>query len=474
MKTQPKELYILNFVSMWECFSYYGMRVLLVLFMIHEFNLTDSEAFSLYAVYTTLVELGGVFGGIIADRFLGLKRTILFGGWTIVCGHLSLIIPESQLCFYLGLGLIITGTGLFRSNIPALIGRFYEENDPRRDAGYTLYYTGINLGGFLAALLCGIVGEIYGWHAGFGLAAFGMILGMLVFGVCLKKQLNRDETLNPVTFKPSPIANICLFLGIVIAAPLAGLAVYSQAFIAPLFPVVIMAAIYYVCKQAKNCTQFEKKGLITIGASILFLIIFYGYEEQIGSTLILFAERHIDRETLFGVVPSSSLVTFNPLTILILGPLLARLLEKITLSISLKIAMSFVFLSGAFALLYGGSFGLPEDGMLSIAYLIGSIFLISLGELFIGPTVYAVASQNSPKALQGLVMGMITLGYSLSNLFSGFLSQMMAITEETANLSISSLSVYRDGFLLMTVFGGSIAFSLLIFNQLTKKSKVVL
>jgi POT family proton-dependent oligopeptide transporter len=134
MKSQPKELFLLNFVSMWECFSYYGMRVLLVLFMIHEFDLSDSEAFGFYALYTTLVEFGGVFGGMIADRLLGLKRTIMLGGWTIVCGHLSLIVPESKLCFYLGLGLIIVGTSLFRSNNPALIGKTNQENDPRRDA----------------------------------------------------------------------------------------------------------------------------------------------------------------------------------------------------------------------------------------------------------------------------------------------------------------------------------------------------
>lgn len=464
MKSQPKQLFLLNFVSMWECFSYYGMRVLLVLFMIHEFDLTDSEAFGFYALYTTLVEFGGIFGGMIADRLLGLKRTIMFGGWTIVCGHLSLIVPESKIFFYLGLGLIIIGTSLFRSNIPALIGKSYNENDPRRDAGYTLYYTGINFGGFLAAILCGIVGEIYGFHAGFGLAAFGMILGMIIFGSTRKMFAEENNPLNMQFGK----ANLAVFLGILVASPLAGLTIYFEAFLTPYFPIVVMFGMYYIYRKTRNCTAVEKKGLKTLTFSLIFLIIFYGCEEQIGSTLILFGERFVDRQTMFGLIPSSSFVTFNPLTILIAGPLLAKCLSQVSLKVEGKIAFSFVFLSLAFLLLYIGCMFSENSDAISVGYLIGCIVLISAGELFIGPTIYVVASKNAPKAFQGLVMGMVTLGFSLSNLFSGFLSQMMAMSEDA-----SSLDVYMDGFLKVAILGASVAVVLLIFNQYNKKSVVM-
>lgn len=463
MKSQPKELYLLNFVSMWECFSYYGMRVLLVLFMIHEFELTDGQAFGFYALYTTLVEFGGIFGGMIADKYLGLKRTIIFGGWTIVFGHMSLIVPESELFFFMGLGLIIVGTSLFRSNIVALIGQCYEdgpEDDKRRDAGFTLYYTGINLGGFLATLLCGFVAEIYGFHAGFGLAAFGMILGMLVFGLFCgtKTKETKKELL-------VGCPNLLLILGITLTTPLCALAICNQEYVMPFFPVVALAGIYYVFKQTKECTPSEKKGLNTILISIVFLIIFYACEEQIGSSLILFATRHVDLETVFGQFPASSLVTFNPLTILIVGPLLARLLRQVTLGFNQKIAMSFAFLCSAFLLLYSGCLACGE--MLYIGYLIGCICLISIGELFIGPTIYAVAAKNSPKALQGLVMGMITLGFSLSNLLSGFLSQTMAVTDE-----LSTLQIYMSGFLIMICLAAVLAVAPILLNkQLSAENK---
>jgi len=422
--------------------------------MIHEFDLTDSQAFGFYALYTTLVEFGGIFGGIIADRFLGLKRTIICGGWTIVCGHLSLVVPNSEIFFYLGLGLIIVGTSLFRSNIPALIGKSYEENDSRLDAGYTLYYTGINFGGFLAAVICGIVGEVYGYHAGFGLAAFGMILGMIVFGY-FGNYFKEDV-------KPTK-KSFLVVAGIIVAAPLAGFAVYSQDILTPYFPIVVLMGIFYVFKQAKSCTPFEKKGLKKLSLSVIFLIIFYGCEEQIGSTLILFGERYVNRETIFGLIPSASFVTFNPLTILIVGPILAKLLKKIPLNVESKLGISFMFLSGAFLLIYVGCGLCMDGGILSIGYLIGCIVLISLGELFIGPTIYAIASKNSPKALQGLCMGIVTLGFSLSNLLSGILSQTMAMSQESA-----SLDIYRDGFLNIVLIGSSIATMLLIFNRYKK------
>src|SRR5262249_16053523 len=145
-----------------------------------ELGYSDEKAFGLYALYTTLIELGGIGGGIVADRYLGLKRSIVLGGITIALGHLSMTVPYSEFTFFLGLGLIVLRTSLFRSNVAAFLGHFYDENDPRREAGYTLYYTGINIGGFLATIGCGIVGEMYGWHAGFGLAAIGMLLGLIV------------------------------------------------------------------------------------------------------------------------------------------------------------------------------------------------------------------------------------------------------------------------------------------------------
>ncbi len=451
MKTQPKALYLLNFVSMWECFSYYGMRVLLVLYMVHELHYSDEKAFGMYAVYTTLVELGGVLGGIAADRYLGLKRSIILGGVTIALGHISMTLPNSQEAFLLGLGLIIGGTSLFRSNVAAFLGQFYEENDPRRDAGYTLYYTGINIGGFLAAIACGIIGEVYGWHAGFGLAALGMLSGLvaLFFG---RSMLQSKGELTAANKGATKIGTF----GVILAAPLAALMIYYYQFITPLIPVAVIALMYYIYRQIKTTAAANIAGYKRLGLYLVFLILFYGCEEQLGSTLVLFGERHVDRSTIFGTIPAASLVTFNPLTILVVGPLFSKLLQRIPLQGLTKIGLSFGFLSAAFCVLYAGCAFAQQETEVSVIYAIVSIVLISLGELLLGPTVYATASSIAPKSFSGLVMGAVALGYSLANLSSGYLSQMMTVNEAER-----SIDVYMRGFLAIGLVALVVAVTLI-------------
>jgi len=460
MKTQaqPRALYLLNFVSMWECFSYYGMRVLLVLFMVHELHYEDGQAFGLYALYTTLVEFGGVLGGLAADRYLGLKRSIVCGGVTIALGHLCMVLPDSQLSFFLGLGLIISGTSLFRSNVAAFLSEFYEENDPRRDAGYTLYYTGINLGGFLASILCGIVGEVYGWHAGFGLAAIGMLAGNIALYMGRKMLQDKGEIAQPIQN-----ANLVSVAGLAATALVSGVALYFYFYVMPLFPFVAAGLVYYIYRQIKGSVSTGMQGFGRLGLYLVFMVIYYGCEEQLGSSLVLFAERHVNRETLFGSIPAASLVTFNPLTILIIGPFVAYLLQKIRLDGLNKIGLSFTFLGAAFGLLYAGGMFLTISQEVSLGYAVGSIVLISIGELLIGPTVYVTASEVAPKALQGLVMGTVTLAFSLANLFSGFLSQMMAVGETD-----NSLEVYTSGFWLIGCGSLALALTIIMINNRQK------
>lgn len=457
MKTQPKALFLLNFVSMWECFSYYGMRVLLVLYMVGELGYSDEKAFGMYALYITLVELGGVIGGIAADRYLGLKRAIVLGGITIVLGHVCMTLPDSQMLFILGLGLIVAGTGLFRSNVTALLGEFYDKNDPQRAAGYTLFYTGINIGGFLASVACGIVGEVYGWHAGFGLAALGMLSGLVVlyFGRAILGTKGELE-------KPAKSATKIGTLGLGFAAPLAAAMIYYYREVAPIVPAAIGGLLYYVYSQIKKTSLETKAGYKRLGIYLVFLVLYYGCEEQLGSSLVLFAERHVDRGTPFGIIPAASLVTCNPLTILAIGPLFSGLLRKLPLTGFTKIGISFLMLGGAFCVLYIGTLLADQGQEVPLAYAMSSIVLISLGELLIGPTVFATASEVAPKALSGLIMGAVSLGYSLANMFSGLLSQMMTVTD-----SMQSLEVYKSGF--GAIATGAFALSALLFIITTRK-----
>lgn len=462
--SQPKALYLLNFISMWECFSYYGMRALLILFMVHELNYSDENAFALYALYITLIEFGGVLGGIIADRWLGLKRCIAFGAATIALGHIFMAMPDSTLFFFLGLGAIVAGTAFFKSNVPAYLGEYYEENDLRRDPGYTLYYTGINIGGFLAAIACGIVGEVYGWHAGFGLAALGMLAGNIAL-LCGRKILNVNTSPKIGVKKPNLLAG----LGLCLLVPAFALALYCYTYMTFVFPVVVIGVLAYILLQLKNSSNFQMSSLLKLGVYVLLLVLFYGCEEQLGSSLVLFSERHVDRETVFGILPAASIITFNPLTIILAGPILSKVLNKVPISGLTKIAISFCLLGSAFILLYFGSVQATLTGEVSLAYAIISILLIGLGEIFIGPTVYSYASEVSPKGFQGLFMGIVTIGYSLANLVSGFLSQMMSISENE-----SSLEIYSSGFWLIGISTLLVAVVLFaVVNLFTQKENQV-
>lgn len=444
MNKQPKALYLLNFVSMWECFSYYGMRVLLVLYMVHQLHYREDKAFGMYALYTTLVELGSVVGGIAADRFLGLKKSIVIGGIIIALGHLSLTFSD---LFFLGLGFIIVGTSLFRSNVPAFLGQFYDEHDPRKERGYSLYYIGINLGGFLASILCGIVGEVYGWHAGFGLASFGMISGLIVLFMGRKIMLQKCE------IKPSmPNAVKWGAFGAALAAPVAALMIYHYQVVTLLVPFGAALLLYYIWREIRASSALVMENYKKLALYLVFLILFYGCEEQLGSTLLLFGERHVERGTIFGAIPAASLITFNPLTILLIGPLFSKIVEKIRLESLTKIGISFAFLAAAFAILYAASLFPNKENEILLFYAIVSIILISLGELLLAPTVYLTASEIAPKSLSGLIMGAVSLGYSLANLFSGLLSQMMAVTTPD-----ESLHVYMRGFITIAISAAALS-----------------
>lgn len=459
MIAQPRGLYLINFISMWECFSYYGMRALLVLFMVQELAFNDSEAFALYALYITLIEFGGLIGGVIADRLLGLKRSIAMGGLTIVLGHTALAFNSYQEGFYLGLGLIVAGTALFRSNIAAFLGQFYGENDPRRDSGYVIYYTGINVGSFLASLSCGLVAELYGWEAGFGLAALGMLSGILalLLGYQLLPQSEGQKK------GAAPLLGGLAILGLLIG--LATLSLTYMSVSAMVFPFLVALGMLYFLWSIKDCSTSDLKQFRRLALYILSLVIFYGCEEQLGSSLVLFAERHVDREFLWGTIPATALIMFNPLTILMAGPLFLKLLKKWEPRDFSKLMVSYLFLASSFGLLWICSLRASE-GEVGLFPAISSIVLIGLGEILIGPLVLAFASKTGPQSLRGVVMGMVTFGFSLANLVSGWLSQLMAVVDEN-----SSLSTYVSGF---GYIGAGLAAVTLVFVFIVMKSSAKL
>lgn len=457
MNRQPKALYLIASVQMWECFSFYGMRVLLVLYMINILHFSDAKAFGIFALYTGLAELGGIVGGMIADRFLGLRRAITLGGWLIASGHLTLALGSHTQVFFPALALIIVGSSLFSTNLSALLSLYYEDEDPRREAGYTLFYAGINLGSLLASLLCGFIGEQFGWHFGFGLAAIGMLMGNLTlqfFGAILEGK-GCERVLRKTAWIPM-VFLICF-----------GVFCVSQSMV---YEHIVIHFVPWICLLAVGYVAFRlfnSAGPIKLARLILYLLglaLFFAAEEQMGSSLMLFSDRYATKAMLGVPIPPAVLQSINPAVIIVFGTLMNVLCQRLRGG-ALRIVISFAMAAVAFGgLVAACAYAVPP---IPILLVMGAVLLISIAELMIGPAVYSFCSELATGGNKGMVMGLIPIGFSLASAIGGYLSKRMAVDEE-----MPSLGIYQDGFatiaavlLLAAVLIGS---ALMIVSRLMK------
>lgn len=442
---QPRSLFLLFFVEMWERFSYYGMRVLLVLYMIERLHLSDFQAFGVYALYTALVEMGAIAGGYFADRIFGLRPSIILGGSLIALGHLSLTFESGTHLFFLGLALIITGSTLFISNIKALLGLFYEKNDARREAGFTLFYTGINVGGFMATLLCGWVGQTFGWHLGFGLAAGGMLLGLGVL-VGMKHLLEgKGEAPAGVSLLKKGTFVFGIF-----CAPI-GLAYFlkTPALLTPFLPLVGVGTLCYIALKLRNFSPEVKREVRALVGLIALLVLYFTFEELMGSLLMVFCERHVDRAVATLTIPSSVLMAINPLTVILFGALLAKFRgRKGQVSgvdgVRRNCSLAFLILGGAFAFLTGGGLLAHVTGLVPVGFVGVSFFLIAFGELFLAPPIFSYCSEVAPREMKGVLMALVIMGFSYASLISGSLGQLVARVQE--------ISTHGEGVGIYTLF----------------------
>lgn len=439
MRSQPKALYLIASVQMWECFSFYGMRVLLVLYMINILQFTDARAFGIFALYTGLVELGGIVGGMLADRFLGLRRAITLGGWLIASGHLTLAFGSHSQVFFPALALIIVGSSLFSTNLSALLSLYYADEDPRREAGYTLFYAGINLGSLLASLLCGFIGEHFGWHYGFGLAAIGMLMGNLTlqfFGSILEGKGREKER------RQSKRAWIFMALLICLGVYSISQSLVYEDFVLPFVPWICLFAVSYVAIRLLNSAGPKKLARLIL--YLLGLALFFAAEEQMGSSLMLFSDRHVSKALLGIPIPPAALQSVNPAVIILFGTLMNVLCHRLRGG-----AMRIVIPFGMAAAAFGGLAAACAYASLPIPILLvmGAVLLISFAELMIGPAVYCFCSEFATDGNKGMVMGLVPIGFSMASAIGGYLSKRMAVEEE-----VQSLAIYQEGFATIAEF----------------------
>jgi POT family proton-dependent oligopeptide transporter len=421
---QPVGLFLLFGVEMWERFSYYGMRALLVLFLVdHQrggFGWDKASAQKLYGLYGFSAYLLPVFGGWLADRIIGTHRSMVIGSVIIMAGHLCLAASgASHAFFFLGLVLIVLGTGFFKSNVSTMVGQLYREDDPRRDGGYTIFYMGVNTGALIGPLICGWLAENprYGWHWGFGAAAVGMALGLAMYLLFKQRYLP----------------------GIGLAPTRAGAPVEA--------------------KRTEALTHDERRHVAALLVLFVFVILFWMAFEQTGSSMNLFAQERTNRATPFGVVPASWFQSVNPIFIILFAPVFTAVWSALErrgrdLSTPAKMALGLALMGGGFVFLVGGALGSEGGARSSMGWLVGAYLLHTWGELCLSPIGLSLVSRMAPRGRVSVFMGLWFVATSISELLAGFLA---AATEKFERGEVFHLFGGQADFFFLFVVTSAIA-----------------
>jgi len=444
-KNNPHSLSTLFFTEMWERFSYYGMRALLVLYLVNSQNYSESDALHIYAVYTGLVYLTPLIGGYLADRFLGSQKAIFIGGLTMMIGHFLMAFPNF---LYLAIGMLIIGNGYFKPNISTLLGRLYKPDDVRRDSGFSIFYVGINLGAFLAPLIVGYVGETINWHYGFAIAGFGMLAGLIQFYIGQNKIIKEDissqsKKLNPADWGIITLVSVINLPLILVILELNQ--IINDFFFEILAILIILIFFYFITKKKQLLTvKKDIKRIAYIGILSIFVIFFWVGFEQAGGSLTLFANNSVDRNFLGFVIPASFFQSINPLIIILIGPMIANFWlsvdrSKNKINTSQKMGLGLLLLASGFFLIM--IVNNSSETSISLWWLVGVYFLHTMGELCLSPIGLSMVSKVSPKKIASLMMGFWFLSSAVANFTAG---KLPAILESNnldlfTFLSVSSL-----------------------------------
>ncbi len=448
----PGGLSTLFFTEMWERFSYYGMRAILTLYMTKTFaegglGFDEKYASIIYATYVSSVWYLPLPGGWIADRILGAKRAVLIGGIIIACGHYSMAI-NSTLTFYAGLILIACGTGLLKPNISAMVGQLYSQEDKRRDAGFSIFYMGINLGAFLSPIVVGFLAQSdwfrnfiaslglnpnSSWHWGFGAAGVGMTLGVIQYVLGQKR-------LSAVGLKPeAPVVTaesktsegvdyLTLILALVggIGGAALGMIYGDAGVLSALFPTVVGFFVGYLLGIIRHLNTDELKRVLVIFVLFLFSILFWMTYEQAGSSLTLFADR-LTQTTIFGwKYPSSWFQSVPAIFVIILAPIIGAVWQTLgnrQPSSPGKFTIGLFFAGIAFAVITFAS-TLAGTGRVSPMWLVVVYFLQTVGELCLSPVGLSTVTKLSPARMVGLMLGVWFLSISIGSFIAGLTTRL--------------------------------------------------
>ncbi len=462
---QPIGLFILFFTEMWERFSFYGMKALLIFYLTKYHLFSDDAGNLLIGSYAALVYAVPVIGGFIADKYLGFRKAIVFGGVLLVLGHLGMayegnaatqsmtgeITRDEQALqfFYFSLALIILGVGFLKANISSLVGELYEVGDKRRDSGFTIFYMGINLGSFLATIICVWLGEEYGWSYGFGSAGVGMLLGLVIF-VYGKNYLNgKGESTNPelldkkiIGVKTEWIIYIVSLLSVFVFWQM----VQSHEIVSSSLMVAgALSAAYIIYYSVSKVDKKAREQLFALTILIVFTIIFWALFEQAYTSLNLFADRVLDR----GDIPAGNFLSLNALFIILLAPVFAWLwvkLGKYNPNTAVKFSLALMLVGLGFGSLVLG-INLSDMGKVGMIWLVITYFLHTCGELCLSPVGLSAVTKLSPPKIVGFMMGVWFLATASSEFIASVLANIASV--DTSNGTAPDLNIAKESYLVL-------------------------
>jgi POT family proton-dependent oligopeptide transporter len=440
----PSGIYTLFFLEMWERFSYYGMRAILILFMIATAEAGGlafdvQYAGAIYGLYTAGVYLLAVPGGWVADRLLGQQKAVWYGGIIIAAGHFSLAVPRIE-AFFLGLFLIVVGTGLLKPNVSSIVGDLYPEGGARRDAGFSLYYMGINLGAFIGPLVVGYLGEGINWHYGFAAAGVGMVAGLIQYRI----QLPKLGTAGLLPTRDTSVAGdaaglrnewrgfwvaVALLVALVAAALAGAFSIdpvrVAQASTAVIIGVAVVYFAYILMFGGIDAADRKRVGLLAV--LFIFAAMFWSGFEQAGSSLNIFAERYTDRDIFGWTMPASWLQSVNPIFIILLAPAFAALWinlgrRNLNPSVPVKFGLGLIQLGLGFAVMAGAAVFAAQGEQVLPLWLVLTYLLHTTGELCLSPVGLSAVTKLAPRKFLGQMMGLWFISVALGNLFAGLIA----------------------------------------------------
>jgi proton-dependent oligopeptide transporter, POT family len=435
----PRGLATLFFTEMWERFSYYGMRAILILYLTDRIvhgglGFNDSKAGAIYGLYASMVYLLCLGGGWVADRITGQRRAVLIGGICIAAGEFCLVVPALPL-FYLGLVLLMIGTGMLKGNVSTIVGQLYPKGDPRRDSGFSLFYMGINLGALISPVICGYVGEKISWRLGFGVAGLGMLLGLVQYvlggrhlGTAGLHPAGTGDPARDLRQKRNAVRSVWACLGIfalvgILAA--AGLITINQINDAVgWFLLAITVVVFWWLIGSREWSPEERKRSAAVLVLFIASALFWASFEQAGSSLNLFAERATNRYIMGWEFPAGWFQVVQPIFVVCLAPVFAWLWmalnrRKLEPPSPAKFVLGLLFAGLAFAILVPAASTAEHGRQVGVWWLTGTYFLQTLGELCLSPIGLSATTKLAPDRAAGFMMGIWFLSTAIGNWLAG-------------------------------------------------------